>query len=413
MSRISRAALGACIALGAPCAAHAVTPTTPSNASTATAPASGGGFNPKISLILEGQYASFSSEAEADMPGFVLGPETDFAPEGFSIGESELVIEANIDDQFHGWATVALENEDGETVVALEEAYINTLALPQGLAVKFGRFFSDIGYQNRQHAHAWEFADAPLVYRALLGNQLGDDGLQLRWVAPTDLFVELGAEALRGDGFPAGNDGQDDIGAWTAFAHVGGDIGTSGSWRAGLWHFDGQASDRRSGEDIETGFTGDTRVSGLDLVYKWAPNGNATVRNLVLQAEIMRRSEDGVVVSDPDGAADTSAYDGDQLGGYAQAIYQFMPRWRVGLRYDRLSASNDVANPVADTTLAVLANDGEKPQRVSAMIDFSNSEFSRLRLQFNRDESRGDDAADNQLLVQYIYSLGSHPAHQF
>jgi hypothetical protein len=47
------------------------------------------------------------------------------------------------------------------------------------------------------------------------------------------------------------------------------------------------------------------------------------------------------------------------------------------------------------------------------MIDFSNSEFSRIRLQYNRDESRGSDEPDNQVLVQYIYSMGAHPAHQF
>lgn len=374
---------------------------------------SGRGFNPKISLILDGQYAHYSSDAEAEMAGVVLGPETEFAPDGFSIGESELVIESNIDDQFHGWVTVALENEDGETVVALEEAYVDTLALPYGLAAKVGRFFSDIGYHNRQHPHAWEFTDAPLVYRAFLAGNLGDDGAQLRWVAPTDLFVELGAEALRGEGFPAGGEDRSGIEAWTAFAHVGGDIGEGGSWRAGLWHFDGNAMDRRSGEDVETGFTGDSRISGLDLVYKWAPDGNPAQRNLVLQAEIMRRLESGTVVHDPDGSADDSTYDGDQLGWYAQGVYQFMPRWRVGLRYDRVSASNDVANPVADTSLALLADDGTDPQRWSAMVDFSNSEFSRLRLQFNRDESRPDDEADNQLFVQYIFSLGSHPAHQF
>src|SRR3546814_7619883 len=90
--------------------------------------------------------------------------------------------------------------------ISVEEAYINTLALPAGLAVKFGRFFSDIGYQNHVHAHAWDFADAPLVYRAFFGGQLGDDGVQVRWLAPTDLFVELGAEGLRGAAFPDGGD---------------------------------------------------------------------------------------------------------------------------------------------------------------------------------------------------------------
>ena len=110
-----------------------------------TAAQSGTGFNPKISLILQGTYADFESGSEPDVPGFILGPETELRPEGFSLGETELAIEANVDDKFHGWATIALENEDGETVTALEEAYLNTLSLPAGFALKFGRFFSDIG----------------------------------------------------------------------------------------------------------------------------------------------------------------------------------------------------------------------------------------------------------------------------
>ena len=52
------------------------------------------------------------------------------------------------------------------------------------------------------------------------------------------------------------------------------------------------------------------------------------------------------------------------------------------------------------------------PKRNSLMVDFSASEFSRLRLQFARDESRRD-AIDNQLWLQYVVSLGAHGAHSF
>src|SRR3546814_19818357 len=79
----------------------------------------------------------------------------------------------------------------------------------------------------------------------------------------------------------------------------------------------------------------------------------------------MRRSENGTVVYDPDGAADASRYDGKQFGWYVQGIYQFVQRWRVGLRYDRLNANNSVANAVAGTSLPTLADDGDHPQRVS------------------------------------------------
>ncbi|NGY05868.1 hypothetical protein [Solimonas terrae] len=403
MSHLFRRSAAALLILGAPGAVLAQTQ-------------SGNSFNPKISLILNGQYAHYSSKAPADVAGALLGGESDYAPEGFSIGETELAIESNIDDQFHGWTAISIGNDGhGNADVSVEEAYINTLALPDGLAVKLGRFFSDIGYQNHVHAHAWDFADAPLVYRTFFGGQLGDDGVQLRWLAPTDLFLEIGAEGLRGDAFPAGGDSRSGVEAWTAFAHVGGDIGFSGSWRLGAWHYDGKSDDRRSSgdEDVDTSFTGKSHINGLDFVYKWAPNGNPEVHNFVLQAEAMRRSENGSVIYDPDGAADASAYDGTQFGWYVQGVYQFIQRWRVGLRYDRMNASNSVANPVGGTSLATLADDGDHPQRVSAMLDFSNSEFSRIRLQYNRDESRPDNKADNQILVQYIFAMGSHPAHQF
>jgi hypothetical protein len=371
-------------------------------------------FNPKISLILQGTWADFSSDAEYEVPGVLLGPETELRPAGFSLAESELVLEANVDDQYRGFATVALENEDGETVVAVEEAYFNTLALPAGLALKAGRFFSELGYQNRIHAHAWEFVDRPLVYRALLANTLADDGVQLRWVAPTDLFVELGVEATRGAGFPGGGEERDGAPGAVGFAHFGGDAGTGGSWRLGLSQLRADADGRETGEEDGAEaftFTGDSTVSVVDLVYKWAPDGNPARRNFVFHAEYFHRDEDGTVDFD-DGVNPTvsSAYDGTQRGFYVQGILQPVARWRAGLRYDRLKADNAFATP--DPAFDTLA-DGDAAQRWSAMVDFSNSEFSRLRLQYTRDEARPGGVADDQVFVQYVMSVGAHPAHQY
>lgn len=387
--------------------AQAAAPPPPPPVATAQ---NGNAFNPKISLIMNGTYAHDSSSAPAAVPGFLLGDEATPGPSGISLGETELAIESNVDDQFHGWAALSVKPEGG---IGVEEAYVNTLALPAGFALKFGRFFSDIGYQNHQHAHAWEFVDAPLAYRTMLDNQFGDDGLQIRWLAPTDLFLEFGSELLRGGAFPAGGERRDGIKAWTAFAHVGGDAGSGGSWRLGLSHLHANADRRPDGGGIATDFTGTSRLSILDAVYKWAPDGNPEVTNFVAQAEFFYRSEGGTVVYDPSGAADTSLYNGHQRGFYVQGVYQFMPRWRVGLRYDRLGASSTLSNAVPGTTLQTLADNGGSPQRYSVMTDFSNSEFSRFRLQFNRDQSRPGQAVDNQVFLQYIFSLGSHPAHQF
>ena len=59
----------------------------------------------------------------------------------------------------------------------------------------------------------------------------------------------------------------------------------------------------------------------------------------------------------------------------------------------------------------VLDDQGHTPKRDSVMIDYSNSEFSRLRLQYNRDQSQPQ--TDNQWFVQYQMSLGAHGAHIF
>ena len=101
-------------------------------------------------------------------------------------------------------------------------------------------------------------------------------------------------------------------------------------------------------------------------------------------------------------------YASRQSGWYLQAAYQFMPRWRVGLRYDELDRGMVQS---AVPTVGPLAVEHD-PSRITAMIDWSGSEFSRLRLQYAEDKSRAD-ATDRQVLVQYIFSLGAHGAHRF
>ena len=112
-------------------------------------------------------------------------PSGDIAPakRGFGLGESELGLSANVDDKIFGNLIFSLAPEN---TIEVEEAYGVLTASPYGLVPKFGRFFSGIGYLNEQHQHVWDFHDAPLAYQAFLGGQFRSDGLQLKWVAPTD-----------------------------------------------------------------------------------------------------------------------------------------------------------------------------------------------------------------------------------
>jgi hypothetical protein len=365
-------------------------------------------FNPAISLIAQGRYATFSGEeGQREIPGVLLGEETGRGPEGFALGESELVLSANIDDLFYGFFNLGFGQDGDEFDAEIEEAYFQTLALPEGFTLKGGQFFSAIGYQNARHSHTWDFIDQPLAYEALLNNQFLDPGIQLTWVAPTDFYLELGAEAFSGDRFPAGGAANGGVGTATVFAKVGDDIGASNSWKAGISYL---RADPRNRESSGFGagpllFSGDTDLVVADFVWKWAPNGNFRERNFIFQTEYLHRHENGSL--EDSGGPPLYSYRGDQDGFYVQGVYQFVPRWRVGLRYGQIFSDNDVSG-LAPTTLD---RDGRSPWRISTMIDFSNSEFSRFRLQYSH-EGGGLGNAD-LVFLQYIVSLGSHGAHQY
>ncbi|MEW6562645.1 MAG: hypothetical protein AB1400_05365 [Pseudomonadota bacterium] len=384
-----------------------------------TAPASSEGtFNPGMSLILSGTYGQMRQDPAIPVTGFAMNANNPNATQGFSLKESELGISANIDPRFRGTATLALAPAGGVTV---ENAYVDALALGSGLNLRFGRFFSGLGYLNEQHAHAWDFVDQPLVYRTLWDNQLGEDGLQARWLAPTDMYIELGGEIGRGRSFP-GTDRQNrnGTGAGVIFAHIGDEIGTDHNWRAGaslhetkridavstgvpdLWGTPGGVTDQ---------FSGNSRTYGLDFVWKYAPNGNSSLTNLKLQAEYFRRKQNGLLTYNfgMPGAV-TDGYAVTQSGWYLQSVWQFMPHWRVGLRYDQLDPGN--ASVGALNTANVIANYGFTPKRTTAMLDYSPSEFSRVRLQAARDQSR-QGLSDTQIFLQYVMSLGAHGAHKF
>ncbi|MGH8167062.1 MAG: hypothetical protein ACREQ1_07470, partial [Woeseiaceae bacterium] len=241
--------------------------------------------------------------------------------------------------------------------------------------------------------------------QAFLGDQYLDDGVQFRWIAPTDIFLEVGAEVLRGGRYPAAGAGNSGFGGRSLFVNTGGDVGTGHSWLAGLSFLDTESIDRPSGsEDAPVLFSGDSTTAIAEFVWKWAPDGNWKQENFVFQGEFIWRNDDGVYTLP---GAPPLTYDTDQRGWYLQAIYQPFPRWRFGTRIDALSM-DDPGPAFAGTGLA---DPGSDPRRYSVMADWSNSEFSRLRLQYTRDEAGFGD--DNQWGLQYTLSIGAHGAHSF
>lgn len=381
-------------------------------------------FNPDVSLILQGKYAHLEDRDERFVSGFVGAGEHSHggSGRGFSVDGSELVLSASIDPYFRGYLNAVLG--DGE--VEVEEAWFQTTGLGQGTSIKGGRYKSGIGYQNEQHPHAWDFATNNLAYEVLFGEGYIQDGVQLKWLAPTDTFLEFGAELGAGGAFPSTNNDSNGASSVALFSHTGGDVGDSHSWRAGLSWLRAQprarAFESHDIDDVEVAgdFSGRSRTWLADFVWKWAPNGNTTQQNFKFAAEYFQRKESGTLVCDAadstvpsllcTGAADTP-FSSDQSGLYAQAVYQFMPRWRSGYRYDHLFRGDVLFNGAdAGGTFGTLAD--YDPKRHSLMLDYSPSEFSRLRLQYTLDRAQ-EGVDENQFYVQYIYSLGSHGAHKF
>ena len=360
-------------------------------------------FNPAISVVLNGTYAKFS-EKENEILGFALEEEGERGSEGMSLGETELNISSNIDDKFYGSVTAALVNEDGEDIIELEEAFIQTLNSYKGLSLKAGKFFATIGYLNEHHKHADNFADRPLPYRVFLNSAYNDTGLEASYLLPTPIYMEAGYGLFRGDDFPAGNASGEGANSASGYLRIGGDLGAHTSWRLGGSVLNTKtANDGRSANEDSTTFVGSTDIAIADLKISHSFTGNRKNNELIIQSEYFQQKEKG----NYDVSGTTGDVDSKNNGYYGEVIYKFTPNYRIGYRYSKLNAS-EVSAALADTALD---DQGHDPYVNSIMIDWTNSEYSRIRLQYNEDNTTTQ--SDNQLLVQYTMSLGAHAAHSY
>jgi hypothetical protein len=352
-------------------------------------------FNPAIAVILNGFYAHHSLNPDDYAPaGYALAGDAGPIPQGLSLGESEVSLAANVDEKFYGQLTMSVHSENGQDHLGIEEGFLDTTALPAGLTMRIGRFFSDIGYLNSHHAHTDKFSDRPLPYQAFLGGQYGDDGVQVRWVAPTDIFLEFGGEAFRGQNYPSGGARHSGVGATTLFAHAGGDVGVENSWLAGVSMLHSKTA------GAEDGFTGINKLYIADATWKWAPRGNTKDGGILLRSEYFIDDRNGTF-SDPANVMPDQAWAGKRHGWYVEGVYRINRQWEAGYRYDQVFSSS--TGPYASNF---------DPHRHSLVLTWLNSEFSLVRLQVSR-ENPSPGASDTAVSLQFQAAMGAHGAHKF
>ncbi len=216
------------------------------------------------------------------------------------------------------------------------------------------------------------------------------------------VYTLLGLEVLEGENEVLfGEEAESGAHAFTAFVKASSDLGEAGTLLAGF----SVAGGRTKNGSIEHGseFTGDSTLYGAEVTYKWKRSRR---RSLLLQAEYLLRHQSGDYVEDAALPAAARRLERTQDGLYLQALYR-TGRWGIGARYDLLDLFRD------DFMEAGMKRDfGDRPERITAALECRPTEFSRIRLQYNHDET-ARDGVDREVFFQFIFAIGAHGAHPF
>lgn len=346
---------------------------------------------------------------------------------GFTLQAAELSFTGAVDPYFSGEAHIV-----GTTGgVELEEAFLTTSALPFGLQVEAGYSLVEFGIINPLHAHAWDWMDQPVVNTRMFGGDgTRTPGARVAWLLPTPFFsqLHLGVQNANEGEFTPSFIGEEGVGGrpnvsrdvrgfddllWLGRADASWDLGSDAALLLGASALYGPN---------ETGSDGQTWIYGMDAKIRWRPAGNFRGWPFLLwQTEAMRRDfkADGFVAGtdvDPASGAFPNDLAADTLhdqGLYSQLLYGFRYGWAAGIRAEYATGSGQsVAGGVLDSR----ENDPLRDNRLrlSPLLVWHPTEFSRLRLQYsydNADHLAGNEAHTIWVGAEVLY--GKHVAHKY
>ena len=258
-----------------------------------------------------------------------------------------------------------------------KRAYVTFPTLPGGFLMKAGKLRSAFGKVNAMHSHVLPWTDRPLVSQNLLGGEEGiaDAGVSVARLLPNPwIFLEATGEVYRGESAVFHIYERQDL---TYVGHMRGfrDITESSNVDFGASFAHGHN---------DAGPSATTRIVGLDGTFRYRPLRRAMYRRLLARGEVVwsRRSE---------------ANGPDAFGAYLAGDYQFARRWFAGVRFDRAGRATD---PNANDT------------GTSWLVTYWPSEFSQIRGQYRRTNYAEGQTA-NEVLFQFLFSIGAHGAHAF
>ena len=265
------------------------------------------------------------------------------------------------------------EGEEGG--VAVEEGYIEWIALPGGFGIKVGRFFQQFGQLNRWHSHALQFQSRSLPHLAFIGGEsLAQDGASAHWLLPTggsgayEATVEVTRsrnEILFGESHRLSYLGHMN-GFWQLSESTDLDLGVS----ALFGDYQDLTGRRRN------------RLFGGEMSFNWAPPERSLYRGVVVRG--------GVMLSDP-GAVSGLAEPEAALGVWTLAEVKLSRQWIASGRYEW------VENPEDPTESAWLA---------SPALTYWQSEYVRLRAEYDVLGNPGNTTG--QFTLRITFAMGPH-----
>jgi hypothetical protein len=295
------------------------------------------------------------------------------------INEAELSLQSVVDPYARAdfFFTLGRDPATGRFAADLEEGYLTTLSLPAHLQLKVGKFKSAMGRINPVHSHALPFISLPNAYENYFGEGINDEGASLSWLIPNSLFYqELVVQFTDG---PIDN---------PSFSRS---VGNTYLELAHLKNF----FDLSANATLELGFSGitganffnlRTNIAAMDLTYKWKPVQFNTYQSFTWQSEAYfsnaNISKDNVVNS---------------FGMYSFINFQFSKRLFFTGMY---SYSN---KPYSASTVE---------NSYSATIGWYATEFQKLEIE-GKTTSSNMEKEQNQILLRWIFVIGTHGAHQY
>lgn len=357
---------------------------------------------------------------------------------GFTLQNLELNFLGAVDPYFNMEVDlVYFIDAEGESRFELEEAFLTTQQLPfhleeQGFQLEVGQSFTEFGRINPVHPHAWDWLDQPVVNSRFFGEDgIRGLGFRLAWLMPLPWFSELhlGMQNSAGEtmlSFRASDEAFEE-------RPIGGRPFTDREVRSledflylarldNSWDLTDEVTIKLGASGlIGAGATGSdaiTYIYGGDFLLKWRPlTSDRGYPFVTWQTEIMRRDYEAdrfFDEGDPLDPADDVFFPSDTLhdwGLYSQVLYGFVRNWAVGFRYEYAGGtgrSGGDFNGRAEDPFR------DNRHRLSPLIVWQATEFSRIRLQYNYDEA--DHLADNDahsVWVGFEVLVGQHAAHTF